>query len=124
MEGVAVEPWLMCDLDDRVGDEINRHDVRLADLRADQRQPRGEDVACAADRLEEVVGAVDLVDLAGPRIADHNCRPVDPPRHCAQIAHQLLGLKLGAVVGRRQRLPFVEHLLREDAFVGASDSDR
>ena len=66
MEGVAVEPWLMCDLDDRVGDEINRHDVRLADLRADQRQPRGEDVACAADRLEEVVGAVDLVDLAGP----------------------------------------------------------
>ena len=90
----------------------------------DERRPLGQQLACALDRLEEVVRAVDLVHLAGARIADDDARAVDAPRHVGLLAHDPLGLELRAVVGRGELLALVEHLLFEGALVLAGDGDR
>ena len=107
----------------RGGDEVDRHDVGVAEPRREQRdqvgQPRAE-----LDRLEEVVGPVDLVHLAGLRVADHDRRPVHAPRDLALGARDLLGLELRAVVGMVERLALVEHRLGEEALVLAGGGDR
>ena len=64
----------------RGGDVVDRHHVGVAEVDADQRQPGGQAVAQQLDQREEVVGAVDLVHVAGLGVADHDRRPVDPPR--------------------------------------------
>ena len=84
----------------------------------------GSTLAQPLDRLEEVVGTVDLVHLAGLRVADDDPRPVDPPGHVGLLADDPLGLELGAVIGRGQPLALVEHRLVEDPAVVAGDGDR
>ena len=103
------------------GHVVDRDDVRVAELEADEREPLGQRVARLLERLEEVVGPVDLVHLAGLRVADDDRRPVDAPRDARLLARDLLGLELRAVVGRRQLLALVEHVLAEHALVGAGD---
>ena len=124
VEGLAVEAGLVGDVVHRGGDVVDRHDVRVAELGADEREPLGQRVARLLDRLEEVVGPVDLVHLAGLRVADDDGGPVDPPRHARLLARDLLGLELRAVVGRGQLLALVEHVLAEQALVAAGDGDR
>ena len=108
----------------RLGDEVDRHDVRLAALRAGQRGPLRQRVAQPLEQLEVVVGAVDLVHLAGLRVADDDPRAEDQRLGLDALAHEPLGLVLGAVVGVREALPLVEHVLLEDALVLAGDGDR
>ena len=74
VERLAVEVRLVGDVVHRVDDVVDRHDVRVAELRADQRHPLRQRVAQLLDRLEEVVGPVDLVHLAGLRVADDDRR--------------------------------------------------
>ena len=124
VEGPAVELGLVRDVLERAGDPVDRDDVRLAEVDADERHPLGQQVAQPLDRLEEVVRAVDLVHLPGLRVADDDPRPVHAPGHVRLLAHDPLGLELGAVVGRGQSLALVEHLLVEDALVGPGDGDR
>src|SRR5438270_867393 len=76
---LSVEPGLVADVLHRGGDEIDRDDVRVAELGTDQREPPREVVAHQLDRGEEVVRTVDLVHLAGLRVADHDRRAVDAP---------------------------------------------
>ena len=99
VEGLAVEPGLVGDVVDRGGDEVDRDDVDLAAFDADRRQPGGQHPPRPLEQLEEVVGPVDLVDLAGARVADDDARPVDPPGPRALLAHDPLGLVLGSEVG-------------------------
>ena len=124
VEGPAVEARLVGDVLERAGHPVDRHDVRVAEVGPHQRHPLWEQVAQALDRLEEVVGTVDLVHLAGPRVAHHDRRAIRAPGHVGLFAHDPLGLELGAVVGRWQPLALVEHLLGEDAVVGTGDGDR
>ena len=125
VEGLAVEVGLVGDVVHRLRDPVDRHDVGVAHLRADEREPLRQPVARLLDRLEEVVGAVDLVHLAGLGVADDDRGPVDAPRHGGRlVADELLGLELGAVVGGRQLLALVEHVLAEQALVGAGGGDR
>ena len=124
VEGAAVEVGLVGDVVHRRGDVVDGHDVRLADLDADQREPLGQRVADLLDRLEEVVRAVDLVHLAGLGVADDDRRPVHAPRHRGPLAHELLGLELGAVVRVGELLALVEDVLGEVAVVHAGDGDR
>ena len=119
VEGPTVEAGLVGDVLERRRHPVDRHDVRVAEVEPDQRHPLGQQVAHPLDRLEEVVGPVDLVHLAGARVADHDRRAVDAPGHVRLFAHDPLGLELRAVVGRGQALALVEHLLGEDAVVGA-----
>ena len=114
----------MADVVDRPGDVIDRDDVRVADLRPDQRHPLGQPPADLLDPLEEVVRPVDLVGHARLRVADHHARPVHPPRDRRLGPHDLLGVELRLVVGRRQVLALVEHVLPEEALVLAGDRDR
>src|SRR6185312_10794032 len=86
--------------------------------------PRGQVAAEPLDQLEEVVGTVDLVHLAGDRVTDDDRGSIDPPRHDLLLAHDLLRLELREVVGVHERLPLVEHVLAEDASVCAGDGDR
>src|SRR3712207_8260914 len=51
-------------------------------------------------------------------------RPVHPQRRRDLLAHELLGLELRAVVGVRQLLALVEHVLAEEALVLPGDGDR
>ena len=96
VEGLAVEPGLVGDVVHRGGHVVDRHDVRVAQLEADEREPLGQRVARLLDRLEEVVGPVDLVHLAGLRVADDDRGPVDAPRDARLLARDLLGVELRA----------------------------
>ena len=124
VERPAVEVGLVRDVLERAGDPVDGHDVRVAEVESDERHPLGQQLAQPLDRLEEVVRAVDLVHLAGLRVADDDPRPVHAPGHVWLLAHDPLGLVLGAVIRRGQALALVEHVLVEDAPVGAGDGDR
>ena len=83
VEGLAVVAGQVGEVVHRLGDVVDGHDVGLAQVDADQRQPRRQPVAQHLHDREEVVGPVDLVHRAGLRVADDDRRPVDPPRHGA-----------------------------------------
>ena len=114
----------MRDVVDRVGDEVDGDDVGVTDLRPDERHPFRDQVARARDRLEEVIGPVDLVHLAGLRVPDDDRRAVDPPGHRGLAADEPLGFELGLVVGRRQGLREVEVRFGEGPAVAPRDRDR
>ncbi len=106
------------------GDVVDRHEVGVAEVDPDQRQPCGKGVAQQLEDREQEVGTVDLVHRAGLAVADHDRRPVDPPRHRGLLAHELLGEELRAVVRRGQGLVLVEHRLVERTVVLPGDGDR
>ena len=108
----------------RLGDEVDRDDVQVRALGAGEREPLGQRVAQLLDQLEEVVGPVDLVHRAGLGVADDDARAVDAQRRGDVVARELLGLELRAVVGVRELLALVEHVLAEQALVAAGDGDR
>ena len=124
MERLPVEPVLVGDVVDRGGHVVHRHEVRVAPLDRDQRHPFRQRVADLLEQLEEVVGTVDLVHLAGLGVADHDRWPVDAPRALDPLAHELLGLVLRPVIGALELLALVEHVLGERAVVAARDGDR
>ena len=124
-EGLPVEAGLVGDVVDRVGDVVDRDDVDLAAFDAERRQPGRQHPPRLLQQLEAVVGPVDLVDLAGARVADDDPRPVDPPGPRAFLAHDPLGLVLGAEVGMGVEVfGLVEHVLAPLALVEAGDGDR
>ena len=108
----------------RARDEVHRHDVRLPALGAGEREPLRQRVAQLLEQLEEVVGTVDLVHLAGLRVADHDAGPEHERLRLDALAHQPLRLVLRAVVVVGQLLALVEHVLLEDALVVAGHRDR
>ena len=110
---------------ERGGDEVDRDDVDLTALDPDTRQPGRQQTPRPLQGLEEVVGAVDLVDRPGPRVADDDPRSVDPPRAAAFLAHDPLGLVLGPEVGVGvELLSLLEHVLPPLAAVEPGHSDR
>jgi hypothetical protein len=111
------------DVVDGLDDEVHRHDVDAPALQAHAREPRRQDLPHALDELEEVVGPVDLVHLAGGRVAHHQRRAVHRPGHLALLAHDLLALVLGHEVGVLEVLGLVEHVLAEHALVQAGGGD-
>jgi hypothetical protein len=82
-----------------------------------------QDLTQALDQLEEVVGPVDLVHLAGLAVADDERRAVDRPGQLAFLAHDLLALVLGHEVGVIQAFGFFEHVLAEHPFVQTCGGD-
>ena len=125
VEAALVEVGLqVADVVERGDDEIDRDDVDAPALEADRRHPRRQQLAHALDQLEEVVRAVDLVHLAGLRVADDERRPVHRPRHLRFLAHDLLALVLGHEVGVVEALGLVEHVLAKHAFVEPGGGDR
>ena len=126
VEGVARQLVVgqVGDVVHRARDEVDRHDVGLPALRAGQRRPLRQRVAQPLEQLEVVVGPVDLVHLAGLGVADDDARAEDQRLRLDAFAHEPLGLVLGAVVGVREALPLVEHVLLEDALVLPGDGDR
>ena len=83
VEGLAVAVGQVGQVVHRRGDVVDRDDVGVAEVDADQRQPGRQVVPHQLQQREEVVGPVDLVHRAGLGVADHDGRPVDPPRHRA-----------------------------------------
>jgi hypothetical protein len=124
VERLAVEVGLVGDVVHRGGDVVDRHDVRVAELGPDEREPLRQPPTELLDELEEVVRPVDLVHLAGLRVADDDRRAVHPPRHGGLLARDLLGLELRAVVRRRELLALVEVVLAEQALEVARGRDR
>ena len=106
------------------GHEVHRHHVGLAALGPGQREPLGQRRAQPLEQLEQVVGTVDLVHLAGLGVTEHDRGPEDDLLRLHQLADQLLGLVLRPVVVVGQALPLVEHVLLEDAAVVAGHGDR
>ena len=125
VEGLAVEPLDVGDVVHRLGDEVDRDDVDLPPLDPDAGEPLRDGVAGALQKLEEVVGTVDLVHLAGLGVPDDDPRPVDAPRHLGLLADDglrlVLGLEVGVVV---DLLGLLEHVLGEGALVEAGRGDR
>src|SRR4029077_7522012 len=98
VEALAVQTLLVGEKIQRVGDEIYRDDVYAPAFDADRRHPGREHLAHPLNQLEEVVRAVDLVDVARPRMPDDEAGPVDPPRSIAFLAHDAFGIVLGLEV--------------------------
>ncbi len=124
VEALAAGALLVADVVERGDDEVHRHEVDAPALEAHRREPRRQDLPHALDQLEEVVRAVDLVHLAGGRVADHGRRAVHRPRHLALLAHDLLALVLRHEVRMVEVLGLVEHVLAKDALVQAGGGDR
>ena len=126
VEGVPVDLVVreMRDVVDSAGHEVHWHEVHLLALGPGEREPLGERVAEALDQLEEVVRPVDLVHLAGHRVPDDDPRPVDAERRLHLLTHELLRLELRGVVGVRELLALVEHVLAEESFELPGDGDR
>ncbi len=124
-EGTTVETLEVGDVVHRPGDEVDRDDVDLATADAGHRRPGRERLPDPPDQLEEVVGTVDLVHLAGLGVADDDPRPVDAPRPLALAPDDALGLVLGRVVGVVVDVGrLVEHVLAPRPLVEAGGSDR
>ncbi len=114
----------MRDVVERGHHEVDRHEIDPPAFEPDRRHPRRQELAHPLDELEEVVRAVDLVHLAGARVADDDARAVHAPRHLALRAHDLLRLVLGREVGVVEVFRFLEHVLAEHSFVEAGGRDR
>ena len=105
---------------DRVDDEVDRHDVEqrvgVADLRQRPALQRGQ-------RAQHVVGPVELLGLAGPRVADHDRRAVDRRRDALahRRADEHLGGELRRLVVVLELLALVELGLEHDAGARARD---
>ena len=125
VEALFVEVGLqVADVIERGDDEIDRHDVDPPALEPDARHPRRQDLPHALDHFEEVVRPVDLVHLAGSRVAGDHRRAVHRPRQLGFLAHDFFALVLGHEVRVIQALGLVEHVFAEHAFVQAGRSDR
>ncbi len=124
MEASPVETGLVRDVVHRIDHVVHRHQVEPAALDADSRHPRRKQAPQLLDRLEEVVGPVDLVHLAGARIADHDARAIDAPRPPALSADDAFGLMLGAEIRVLEVLRLLEHVFAEHALVQPGGSDR
>ncbi len=124
VEALAVESLLVREIVERVGDEVHRHDVDAPALDADHRHPSRKEVSRLLQRLEEVVRPVDLVDLAGLRVADDEPRPVDAERPLAFVAHDAFRVVLGLEVRVIELFGLVEHVLAERPFVESGRGDR
>ena len=124
VEAMAVQPGLVRDVVHRVDDVIHRHDVDAPAFDAERRHPRRQHLAQLLEEGEEVVRAVDLVHLAGLRMAHHHARAVDAPLDALLLPHQPFGIVLGAQVRIVQAFGLVEHVLAEHARVQARGGDR
>ena len=125
VEGLPVEAVDVGDVVHRLGDEVDRDDVDLAALDPDAGEPLREGVARPLQELEEVVGPVDLVHLAGLGVADDDPGPVHAPGHLRLLPDDRLGLVLGLEVGVvLDLLGLLEHVLGEGALVEARRGDR
>ena len=124
VEAAAVLALQVREMNHRVDDEVDRHQVEVAALDADQRDPARPGLAQLLQRLEEVVGPVDLVDHAGLRMPDDGAGPVDAEGHAAVGAHHPLGIVLGAVIRVIEVLGLLEHVLGERAAVESRRGDR
>ena len=103
---------------------VHRHEVDVAALEADQREPGRQRLPHPLDHLEEVVGSVDLVDAPGLRVADDDARPIHAPRPLAAVSHERFRLVLGAEIRMLESGRFLEHVLAEAALVQAGRCDR
>ena len=123
VERAAVEPVEMGEMIHCRDDEIDRHDVDPAALEADHWNPGWHGFAQLLDQLEEVVGAVDLVDLAGRRVADDDAGSIDAPRNCGLGADKGFAPVLRGKVGVIEPSRFLEHVLAEDPVIEAGRRD-
>src|ERR1700736_5627605 len=79
VEALSIEAFLVREVVHRVGDEVDRDDVDASTLDAYCRHPRWKHIPQPLYQLEEIVRPVNLVDIAGLRVADHECRTIDAP---------------------------------------------
>ena len=124
VERATVEVGLVGDVLECRRDPVDRDDVRVTEVESDQWHPLRQQVAHPLDRLEEVVGAVDLVHLARLGVPDDDSRPVHTPGDVGLLADDPLGLELRAVIRRGQPLALGEHVLVEQPLELARDRDR
>ena len=113
----------MHECDQRVDDVVDWDDVGAAGVGQQDRGQRRQD-SQLGQHTEEVVRAVDLVRLAGARIAYHHGRAVDAVAQSGRRAHQQLGFELGVVIRSRQLLADVEVVLGVLAGEVARHGDR
>ena len=124
VEAFAVEPLLVRQIVERVGDKVDRNDVDAPTLDADSWHPRWQHLAQFLDQFEEVVRTVDLVDVAGLRMADDEAGAIDAPRPLAFFADDPFRHVLGPEVRMIEVLGFLEHVFSKDAVVEAGGRDR
>ncbi len=123
VESAAVKSVEMGEVIERGDDEVDRYDVNAPALEPDHRRPVRQNVAQLLDQLKEVVWAVDLVDLAGLRIADDDSWPIDPPRNLGLCAHQGLAAMFRGKIGMFKPARLFEHVLAENAVEESGGSD-
>src|SRR5947199_9299340 len=123
MEALAIERLLVSEMIERIGHEIDRDEVDAPSFDTDRRHPWRQHVAHLLNGLEEVVRAIDLVDVARLRMSDHETGTVDSPRPLAFVAHDSLGQVLGAKVRVIEILGFLEHVLAKHAVVETRGGD-
>ena len=123
MKAVTVLAFDMGQVVESGDNEIDRNEIDASTLNADAGYPRRQQLPHFLNQLEEVVGAIDLIHLAGIGIADDKTRPVNSPWNPALITHNLFSFVLAGEIWMFQIFGFVEHVLTEHASIKAGCGD-
>ena len=124
MESLPIEAFAQPQIFERRDDEIHGHDVDAAALEADHRRPGRQNFTKLLNQLEEVIGSVDLVDLAGLRIPDDDPRPVDAPGNLRLRPDNRFAVVLGPEIGVIEAPRFFKHILAKNPFIQARGGNR
>ena len=108
---------------DGVDHEVGRHHVEPHHRRVADERHEGEPLGLAQQPLQQEVGPVELLGVAGAGVTDDDGRPVDRRRHPAVAGrgHVDLGQELGLLVEVVERLAHVEVGLVERPAMAAAD---
>jgi hypothetical protein len=120
---MSIQAALVGDVVHRIHHEVHRHQIDAAAFHTQCGHPLRQGLAHLLDQREQVVRAVDLVDLAGLGMADYGARAIDAIGNLALVADQAFGIVLGAEIRIGQALGLVEHVFAEHARVQACRGD-
>ena len=123
VEALAVEALLVREEVHGIDDIVDGDDVDAPAFDSDHRHPRRQHLAHPLDELEKVVRTVDLVDVAGLRIADDEAGTINAERALAVVADHPFGIVLGLEIRVVEVLGLVEHVLAKNAVIKSSGSD-
>src|SRR5437660_10116026 len=124
MEALAVETFLVREIVERIGDEIDRDDIDAAAFDADRRHPWRQEIAHFLEGLEKIIRAVDLVDIACLRITDDEAGAVDAVGPLAFAPYDRFGVVLRFEIGMIEIFRFLEHVFAKYAVVESRGRDR
>ena len=106
-----------------INDVIDRNDIEASTFKTDGRHPLGKSVTQLLQHLEEVVGAINLIDFTSLGMTNDHTGAIDFIWHLATLfTDDFFCHMFGAQIGIVKILCLLKHIFTEDALVESSRS--